>query len=69
MAGVSNPKIQWTIPMLVAVLVTLCTTAVGKNIPVDDDSQADFDNIQAGIDAADDGDTVTFTYEELKVKY
>jgi pectin methylesterase-like acyl-CoA thioesterase len=31
---------------------------MGKTIYVDEDGQADFDNIQAGIDAAVDGDTV-----------
>ena len=58
MAGVSNPKIQWIIPMLVAVPAILCTAALGKTIYVGDVGQADFDTIQAGIDAALDGDTV-----------
>ena len=58
MAGVSNPKIQWTIPILLVVLAALCTPVLGKTIYVDDDGQADFDNIQAGIDNAEIGDTV-----------
>ncbi|MHC4070796.1 MAG: right-handed parallel beta-helix repeat-containing protein [Planctomycetota bacterium] len=42
-----------------ALLVSaLCVVAAAKTIYVDNDGQADFDNIQAGIDAALDGDTV-----------
>jgi pectin methylesterase-like acyl-CoA thioesterase len=34
------------------------TTACGKNIYVDDDGPADFDNIQAAIDDSNDGDII-----------
>ncbi len=43
---------------LMLIMVLFCTFAHGELIHVDDDGQADFDNIQAGIDAAVDGDTV-----------
>ena len=36
----------------------LCIPAAGKTIYVDDDGPADFNNIQAAIDDANDGDTV-----------
>jgi predicted outer membrane repeat protein len=67
MAGVSNPKIQWIIPMLVAVPAILCTAAMGKTIDVGDGGQADFDNIQAGIDVADDGDTILVALGEYVI--
>jgi hypothetical protein len=40
------------------VLVTIAPTFTGKVIYVDDDGPADFNNIQAAIDAAYDGDTI-----------
>ena len=45
---------------LIAVLVILAPGAVcfGRTITVDDDAPADFNNIQAAIDDANDGDTV-----------
>jgi nitrous oxidase accessory protein len=46
------------IPLLVIVLL-FCPSAYGKVINVDDDGPADFDNIQAGIDAGEYGDTVS----------
>jgi hypothetical protein len=58
MADVSNTRIPWTIPTLLVVLAIPCVAAVGKTIYVDADGQADFDNIQAGIDNAEIGDTV-----------
>ncbi len=44
--------------LLVLIAILLCPFAYGKTIYVDDDGQADFDNIQAGIDASVDGDIV-----------
>jgi hypothetical protein len=35
-----------------------CTAAVGKTVYVDDDGPADFNNIQAAIDDANDGDSI-----------
>ena len=35
-----------------------CTTSVGKVVYVDDDGPADFNNIQAAIDDANDGDSI-----------
>ncbi len=37
MAAVSNPRIRRTIPILVTILATLYTAAVGKTIYVGDD--------------------------------
>jgi hypothetical protein len=42
----------------ILIVVLFCTFTQGKTIYVDNDGQADFDNIQAGIDASIDGDTV-----------
>lgn len=39
-------------------LAILCTAAVGRTIYVDDDGPADFNNIQAAIDDANDGDII-----------
>jgi hypothetical protein len=58
MEGVSSLKIQRTIPMLIVVLALTRIAAVGETIHIDISGQADFDNIQAGIDAANDGDTL-----------
>jgi len=44
--------------MSVLLSATLCIVAMGKTIYVDDGSQANFDNIQVGIDSAENGDTV-----------
>ncbi len=44
--------------MSVILPVVLCMAALGKTIYVGDDGQTDFASIQAGIDAAVDGDTV-----------
>jgi hypothetical protein len=58
MAGVSSLKIQRIIPMLIVVLVLTRIVAIGETIHVDFSGQADFNNIQAGIDAVTDGDIV-----------
>ena len=52
----TNPKTY--VLMSVLLVGALCISAVGKTIYVDDDGPADFNNIQAGIDASVDGDTV-----------
>jgi len=52
-----NSGILRTIPLML-ILVLFCPFAHGKVIHVDDDGQADFDNIQAGIDSANDADIV-----------
>ena len=57
MMEVRKSVILRTIPLMLIVLL-FCPFAHGKVIHVDDDGQGDFDNIQAGIDAAVDGDTV-----------
>ena len=52
----TNPK---TYALMSVLLVgSLCISAVGKTIYVDDDGPADFNNIQAAIDDSNDGDTV-----------
>jgi len=43
---------------LVLLLAIACTAAAGRTIYVDDDGPADFNNIQAAIDDANDGDTI-----------
>jgi len=39
-------------------MILFCPFAYSKVIQINDDGQADFDNIQAGIDASVDGDTI-----------
>ena len=50
-----NPK---TCAAILLLLLTAISPAVAKIIYVDDDGPADFDNIQAAIDDAQDGDTI-----------
>ena len=57
MATASNSRVLRIIP-LILIVVLFCPFVHGKVIQVDDDGPADFDNIQAGIDAGIDGDTV-----------
>lgn len=45
-------------PALLLILLWLISTAHARIITVDDDGPADFNNIQAAIDDANDGDTV-----------
>jgi parallel beta-helix repeat protein len=60
-----------TIPLLI-IIVFFCPFARGKVIYVDNDGQADFDKIQAGIDAADYNDIVSVSpgtyYENIILK-
>ena len=53
-------RARYSIWLVIAILVlgTVCTTAVGRTIYVDDDGPADFNNIQAAIDDANDGDVI-----------
>ena len=53
----SNLRVWRIIPLLL-IVVFFCPFAYGKIIYVNDDGQADFDNIQAAIDDANDGDTI-----------
>jgi hypothetical protein len=48
----------WLVISIFLVVLGGPATAAGKTIYVDDDGSADFNNIQAGIDASADGDTV-----------
>ncbi|MFC1634257.1 right-handed parallel beta-helix repeat-containing protein [Planctomycetota bacterium] len=57
MAAASNSRVLQVI-LLPIVAMLFCSFAHGNIIYVDNDGQADFDNIQAGIDAAIDGDAV-----------
>ena len=50
-------RVLWKVVSML-VIISYCSVANGEVIRVDDDGQADFSNIQAGIDAAVDGDTV-----------
>ena len=43
-------------PLLISMFLT--STALATTWTVDDDGKADFDNIQAAIDAASDGDEI-----------
>ncbi|MHC4740386.1 MAG: hypothetical protein ACYS8Z_00585, partial [Planctomycetota bacterium] len=45
-------------PAVLLLALSLITTANARIITVDDDAPADFNNIQAAIDDANDGDTV-----------
>ncbi len=57
MAAKTYPSITLTIPLFLVIL-TFSATAHAKTIYVDDDGPADFSNIQAAINEADDGDVV-----------
>ncbi len=57
MVTLDNSGVLRIIPLL-AMIVYFCSFADGKIIYVGNDVQADFNNIQAGIDAAIDGDIV-----------
>ncbi|MGB2808288.1 MAG: right-handed parallel beta-helix repeat-containing protein [Sedimentisphaerales bacterium] len=56
MTGGTNLK-TWVV-MSVFLLGIGCTAAAGRTIFVDDDGPADFNNIQAAINDANDGDTI-----------
>lgn len=49
---------RWVGIVMVVLMGVVGGQAQGKTISVDDDGPADFDNIQAAINAANDGDTV-----------
>ena len=49
-----NPKNF--VVILLSLIVLGCTVAAGKTIYVEDGEPAEFDNIQAAIDDADEGD-------------
>ena len=66
MAELKNIRILQIIPLLL-IVVLFCSFAIGKVIYVDGNGQADFDNIQAGIDAAVDGETVLVTPGEYTI--
>jgi len=57
MIAVIKSRVLRTISLML-IVVLFCPFAHAKLIHVDDDGQADFDNIQAAIDVANDGDTV-----------
>ena len=59
-AGKMRSKINLRM-LLITLAISLgmgCTAAVGKTVYVDDDGPADFNNIQAAIDDANDGDSI-----------
>jgi parallel beta-helix repeat protein len=58
MVNLITSRPSQAIPLLI-IIVLLCPFACGKVIYVSKDSQADFDKIQAGIEAADYNDTVS----------
>jgi len=57
MRGRTNLK-SWKAILVVLAALSLCATAQGRTIYVDNDGPADFNNIQAAIDDSNDGDTV-----------
>jgi hypothetical protein len=56
MSGRTN--LRKFLAMSISILSTLCVIAAGRTIYVDDDGPADFNNIQAAIDDANDGNEV-----------
>ena len=58
MVNMTRSRPSQAIPLLI-IIVLLCPFACGKVIHVGNDNQADFDKIQAGIEAADYNDTVS----------
>ena len=57
MLEIKYPRVIWKIS-LIFIMVLSCTYAHADVIRVDIDGEEDFDNIQAAIDAAVDGDTI-----------
>jgi parallel beta-helix repeat protein len=70
MRSMRTSHVLRAIPLLF--IMILCPIACSNDIYVDDDGPADFDNIQSGIDAAEDGDMVSVApgtyYENIRLK-
>jgi pectin methylesterase-like acyl-CoA thioesterase len=67
MSGKTNLKIS---VLVVAFSLAIVSSATARTIYVDDNGPADYDNIQAAIDAAVDGDEVVVaegTYENISI--
>jgi parallel beta-helix repeat protein len=58
MGNIKRQKVRLMASMFLLVVMSMVSATVGKTIYVDDDGPADFNNIQAAIDAVLDRDTV-----------
>jgi hypothetical protein len=62
---VDSGTLKTTMFRTMFILIFLTRAALADTWTVDDDGKADFDNIQAAVDAASDGDEIVVMAREL----